>query len=141
MSVIKMYVDVAAATYEAAQIDIPADGTLYAFNMQILVGDATPVNNESVFAELSFISSPQFASNDSRGSIGQVGVGGYQALAATTVIIDGAWTMAMSGLNIHLNAGERIYLHATPGGSITATVVAYMYIDDGMDQPRAVRRR
>jgi len=140
MSVIKMYVDVAAATYEAAQIDIPADGTLYAVHLQMMVADLGPASNESVFAELSFISTPQYASNDSRGSIAQVGVGTFFADAAR-LVAHGGEVFAMSGLNIKLNAGERIYLHATPGGSLIATAVAYMYVEDGMDQPRALRRR
>jgi len=140
MSVIKMYVDVAAATYEAAQIDIPADGTLYAVDLAMMVADASPATNESVFAELSFISTPQYAANDSRGSIAQVMVGTFFTDAAR-LAVHGAERMTLAGLNIKINAGERIYLHATPGGSLVATVLAYLFVEDGMDQPRALRRR
>lgn len=141
MSIIKMYVDVASATYEAAQVDIPADGTLYAFHLGMMRTDATPVDNESVFCELSFISTPQYASNDARGSIGQVMLATFEMLEATTFGVNGPNNVFLSGLDIRLNAGERIYLHATPGGSIVATAFAYMYIHDGLDQPRAARRR
>ncbi len=140
MSVIKMYVDVAAATYEAAQIDLPADGTLYALHLMVSVSDATPASSEQVFAELSFISTPQYAANDSRGSLAQCNIKTYFADAAR-LAISGNSEFSMTGLNVRLNAGERIYLHCTPEGSIAANAIAYLYIEDGMDQPRALRRR
>jgi len=140
MSIIKMYVAASAATYAVAAIDIPANGKIRTISMGLAISDATPVTVEGAVAELSFNSTPQYATNDVRGSLCQV--------RAQPIFVDAA-RIAMAGvpfailtpIEVPVNAGERVFLHLTPDGSVSATCVAYLFIDDGLDSNKAVRRR
>jgi len=142
MSIIRMYVAASAATAAVASIDIPADGVIRAITMGVSIYDATPVTGEGASAQLSFLSSPQYAANDVRGTLCDVRNQPAHVAAAITLSNGGTPFCVMTPIAVHVAAGERVYLHCTPEGSVVATAVAYLFIDDGIDVARAqVRRR
>ena len=129
MSVIKMYLDTNAATYERAQVTLPEDGTLYGLDFVLTVTDAGPTSEESTFAELSFIDTPHYSTNGMTRSIAQINATTFFADAAR-LATHGAPRVTLTGLAIPVYAGEIIYMHVTPEGSIKATAVAYLFIRD-----------
>lgn len=142
MSIIKMAGTVTGTTFASVAVDIPAKGVIRSITLGAVFADGSPVTAEGLTVELSFLSTPQFTTNDARGSLCQV--------AQIPVFVDAA-RIAMSGtpicvltpIAIDVAAGERIYMHMVGGGaSVVVTAVAYLFIDDGIDVARAqVRRR
>lgn len=141
MSIIKMYVTASAATLASASIDIPANGIIRTITMGMFNYDTAPgTSNEQTAAELTFLSSPQYSSNDVRGSLCQISSGLFFADAAR-LSLSGDPFCILTPIAIKVMAGERVYLHCTPGGSAVASVIAYLFIDDGIDVARAQTRR
>lgn len=141
MSIIKMNVTAAAAALVSVSIDVPADGVIRTIAMGSSFTDASPVTNEGFTAELSFLSTPQFTANDVRGSLCQVSQRPVFVDAAR-IVLSGVPFCILTPIAILVSAGERIFLHLTPEGSVAAGALAYLFIDDGLDVARAqVRRR
>ena len=141
MSVIKLYVASSGTSLTSASIDIPADGVITALTVGMQIEDASPVITEGATAELSFLSSQTFATNDARGSLCQVARATAFADAAR-LVIEGSGFCVLTPIRVPVNAGERIYLHVQADGSVVATAVAYLFVEDGLDQarPRIARR-
>ena len=141
MSVIKMYVASSGTALTSASIDVPADGIITAITLGLQIEDASPVITEGSVAEVSFLSSQTFATNDARGSLCAVGRATAFADAAR-LVIEGSGFCVLTPIHVPVNAGERIYLHIQSDGSVVATAVAYLFVSDGLDQarPRITRR-
>jgi hypothetical protein len=142
MSIIKMFNTVTGVTSAATSIDIPAKGIIRLITLGALFADASPVIGEGMTAELSFLSTAQYTTNDARGSLCQVA----QAVSfadAARIVLSGTPFCLLAPIAIIVNAGERIFLHAVGGGaSVVISASAYLFIDDGIDVARAqVRRR
>jgi hypothetical protein len=142
MSIIKLYTVSTAGVLATASVDIPANGIIRTITVGLFNYDTAPgTSNEQSAGELSFLSAPQYASNDVRGSLCQVAAGLYFADAARLALA-GTPFCILTPIAVKVAAGERVYLHVTSGGSAVASAVSYLFIDDGIDVARAqVRRR
>ncbi len=141
MSIIKMYLSVSAATAASASIDVPASGSIRAITMGMQMTDASPVSAEGAFFELSFLSGATFTTNDARGSLCQVSRRAFFVDAAREAV-EGSGFCVVTPIDVKVAAGERIFLHGLPEGSVVAACVVYIYVDDGIDVGRAqIRRR
>lgn len=143
MSIIKMFVQgVGVTTLQSASIDVPAKGFIRTITLGLAFQDASPAIKEGALAELSFLSTAQFTSNDGRGSLCQVNARTVFQDAARLGIA-GVPFCVLTPVAVAVNAGERIYLHGqADAASIDFQAVAYLFIDDGIDVARPqVRRR
>jgi len=145
MSIIKMSITTGATatTVATASIDVPADGTIRAITLGMSFQDATPAISDALSAELTFLSTPQFLTNDARGSLCQTGFNvAFQD--AARLVLQGVPFCVLTPIAVAVAAGERIFLHIQASGAddIDGTATAYLFIDDGLDVGRAqIRRR
>lgn len=133
MSVYKLYADGTGGTEDGiAQLDIQFVGIINA----ILLGIQADVDADGEVArgELSFISTNAVANNDTRGSLAMVG----QRAIGTVADISSS-VVSIPGINIPVNAGERLWLHIVAAASVVSNCWAYVYVDDGGEDLR--RRR
>lgn len=146
MSVIKLFAAGLVGTLSSVSIDIPADGVIQTLTLGATIeSDAVFVDGEGVTAELSFLSSPTFTTNDVRGSLCQVRAnrsgGGAAAAWAASVAVP---FCILSGIDVPVNAGERVFLHLQGvAGIASSSAVAYLFVKDGIDitSGRTPRRR
>ena len=135
MSVYKLSAAISSAD-SIAQIDIRADGILYATSIHIRA-QAMDALNDYCTAEVSFGSVSSIAINDS-----------LQAIAMHTVVQNfltsgggvGSASHAISGLRIHVFGGERLHLHARLVAA-SGVIDALLYVDDGDTDLKPPRRR
>jgi hypothetical protein len=144
MSIIKMVTSsVGALTVVSSQIDIPAAGVIRTIAGGLTVTqDATPAAQDSVIAELSFLSTSTFTTNDARGSLCQVSWG-LTFQDAARLITHGVHFCVLTPIAVKVAAGERMFLHLQANQTdIVANTVFYLFVDDGIDVARSqVRRR
>lgn len=120
-----------------ASLDIQLDGEIQAIHMS---GEAVAADalDDGYKAELSFLSTNTFSNNDVRGSLMTI-------QAKLGLLTQGGGNVAtnaqISSLGIPVAAGERVHLHISFAGGISAAAVfAYMYIQD-KGTPRIPGRR
>lgn len=133
MSTYKMAVAEAAGTGDGlAQLDIQFDGVLTAVDWAACFHlDAA---DEQGTCELSFLSANQIGNNDARGSISMI----RQRLTSLTAEAGPLGVnKSVTGLEIPVTRGERVYLHLT---GVVAVVDCYLHVSDRSD-PRLRRRR
>ncbi len=134
MSVYKLYSAGAGGTENnAAALDVQFDGNITGLAMTSY-GDFDAAD-ESLSVEISFLSTGTFTSNDARGSL----LMNTNKLGVLTSGSMGPMQMAVSGLKIPVNQGERIHLHISSTAGVVSQNQAYIYVDDGQDSSR--RRR
>lgn len=123
---------------DAASLDIQIDGEIEAILMSADVAGADALN-DGVIAEVSFLSTNGFGSNDVRGSLMTV-------QCRQNFLTSGggnmATNMAVGGISIPVAAGERVHLHILDRGSPTSrSVHAYLYVRDKGTARVLTRRR
>lgn len=128
MSVIKLEATGSAGTTtnSAAAIDVPVDGVITAVDITIK-GDALDAADDQADAELSFLSTNSFSTNDVRNSLAMVTVQNNAMAAATG---QGSKHKTITGLRIPVFSGERIHLHLNGDTGVTPAGYAYIFIED-----------
>lgn len=119
-----------------AQLDIQFDGVITAIFGSLratLNADA-----EQVQWEVSFISTNTIGANDTRGSLFMMK--GENSMT-TSGQADHGQNAGIGGLSIVVNAGERLWLHASSSASTPSVIDVYVYVEDGQAVPTAQRRR
>lgn len=135
MTIYKLYAD--GAGDSVASLDIQIDGIITSM-MMTTVPLGVNVLDEGVQAEVSFLSSNTFTTNDARGSLMMLN----SCLGAiTTGGCNTAMNCAISSLEIPVSAGERIHLHILDIGTVTDRAThCYLYVLD-KGTPRTPGRR
>lgn len=144
MSVIKMAVDTdGTANVVSNSIDIQGDGVIEGVSLGLtLFADATPADGDNVACQVGFLSAASFgdASHDSRGILGETAIALLRGTAEDTVT--GIPWFISPTVRVPVSAGERIFIHVQPSqADMTATAVAFLYVNDGLDARPAMRRR
>ena len=117
----------------AAQLDIQFDGVITAiFGTLRATLDA---DAEFALAELSFISSQTMGNNDTRGSLMLLQL---QQHVTTSGSNSNCVNEGVSGVEIPVNAGERLWMHLQVTASTASNADFYVYVNDG--QPRQTTR-
>ncbi len=136
MTIYKLYG--AASTDSVASLDIQLDGVI---TSMLMTGMCAGVNalDEGMQAEISFLSSNTFGSNDVRGSLMTMQIRSGMLTSGMGNMCD---NINISSVNIPVNAGERIHLHIRDAGTLTGRVVhAYLYVEDKGVSRLSSRRR
>lgn len=135
--VYKLYASGTSGTTQdsAANINVRASGSIKALTLEIW-GEGMDATDDSAQAEVSFLATNTFTTNDTRGSIAMLdsSTGFVTSGMANTVK-----HLALSGLDILVNEGERIYVHTKADAGVTPKVTAYLYIEERVST-RATRR-
>lgn len=135
MSVYQLYGSGAASADGVASLDIQFDGDIVAWHASAQQSAADALSDGYAW-QASFISTSMFASNDARGVIGNVN-------SRLGLLTSGGGNMAtntgMSGLNVPVVAGERIYLHLSVLGGGSSACTWLLYVLDSADVN--IRRR
>jgi len=133
MSIYKFFQAVTGLVVASASIDMQTSGIIDSVVLGLtMAADATPADGDNAVAELSFLSTPTFATHDVRGSLAQTTV----SFLATTAegIITSVPAFFATALSVRVNAGERIFLHVLASqADISAAAVAYLYVRDGLE--------
>lgn len=136
-SVISMRATGSGGTEDAAaSIDIPFDGRIS--SVKWAAGAALDASGESVYFEVSFISTNQDAVNDARGIISQsrllMGLltsGGGSSHDNTQHWFE----------DLRVSGGERIYLHINGNAGVVSNVNCLIHLESTTAPRRAQRRR
>jgi len=137
MSIYKLHGDSTGGTENAlASLDIQFTGEITAILMAAQV--VLDADSESWRGEVSFLSTNTIDSNDARGSLAMVTAG--QVELTTSGVFLGQANLSISGLNIPVTAGERVFCHSVASAGVTADFDIYLYVDDRADS-RLRRRR
>jgi len=119
--------------------DIQADGFIEGV-LGILDGFGMDALSDNAAAELSFMSTNTFGTNDTRGSIMMVRcrqnflTSGGGANANNVFV-------AFGQKGIKVNAGERIYVHTQAAAGVTPKFVFYVYVRESGSARSSERRR
>lgn len=130
-----------ATTNGLASIDAPNDAVITGVQA-ILTGEWTTPASDSVniVGELSFLSTNQINVNDSRGSLMEISVAG--AMLSTEGGHGLASTLFMGGLDIPLNAGERLHIHSFSSAANLVGILTFLLHTQVVNTARrSVRRR
>lgn len=127
MSIYQLYGTTGAVADGLSSLDVQFDGDIVAYYVSL----ETDANAHSDKAELevSFLSSSMHTNNDARGVIAAIGMR-FSALTSGSI---NSWaTATLSGIQVPVVAGERIYLHVPMfSGSLTvANAKAILYVSD-----------
>ena len=145
MSIIKLYASGALSTaIVSVSADVPLDGYISTVALGCaMAGETAPTNLMQVVAEMSFSSTPQFASNDVRNSLCQATIAMIANPAAAPVLaLPSVPFCVLTGLHVRIYAGEKVWVHlqAALATIDTFNAVGYVFIEDGEDKGR-VRAR
>jgi hypothetical protein len=102
----------------------------------------TPTSGDSTVCEVTFASTPQFTTNDSRSSLCQVTsvVSGAGAADGTKQLPSVPFCLT-NGINVPVKAGERIWIHIQHSqADIGGSGVAYLFIRDRSERSSSRRR-
>lgn len=136
MTVYKLYAG--AVGDSAASLDIQLDGEIEAIMMGV-EASGVQAADEGVAAEVSFMSTSSFTVNDTRGSLMMLQ---YRVGLLTSGMAPAGSHMAVGNLEIPVGQGERIHLHVTDFGTVTARRAwAYIYVRDRGIARTPTRRR
>lgn len=123
-----------ATTDAAAQLDIPEDGDIVAIHGEMVASDLD-TDADRIEAELSFLSTSQFTTNDARGSIAALRLMGTVETLVGVATPRAALDIAL-GDGIPVAAGERLYIHVSASAGVNPRISFHVYIAH-----RAVTRR
>lgn len=125
-----------ATSNNFAQLDIVEDGKLWAWYMSVSPTGMDALNDECA-VEISFASSNSLNSNDTRQSIAEIRTAqNFLTSGGGT----GSMTAGLSGLDIAMVAGERIFMHAITDTGVSGQASAYLYVKDGSGGSTRFRR-
>lgn len=119
----------------AANIDIPEDGMIT--GVEWSAAPALNADGEEFAAELSFIATGQFSTNDSRGQISVV-------RARLGLLTSGASATGLdrfTPMDLAVSGGERIYLHLTATAGVVSSVELIIHFEPGSTRTRRSARR
>lgn len=120
----------------AASVDIPRDGFITGIEWD--ANADLDADTERFRAELSFIATNQFATNDVRGRISSVSV----QISLTTSGIATAFLQKWVGpLNLRVAGGERLYLHLFGTSGLASEARCNVHLDTGTGAERRSARR
>lgn len=142
MTTVKMLLDISGIVTASNNIDVSLDGTLEAFSLMVSMSiNATPATGDGIQSELSFLSSSNIGSgHDSRGILGEVTSQMLVGLANSHILPSVPFIFA-NGLDIKVNAGERMFIHGVASqADVAGRAIAMLYIRDRGDKT-APRRR
>lgn len=123
--VYKLYCAVSADTNAAAQVTIQRSGRIVAISLGCALDSVT--DNSSAAVELSFSSSAQAATNDTVGPVAMVRPwNNFTTSGNTCPSVDRS---NLSGLNIPVSAGDRLYINVDGSGTYTAYVDCFVYVE------------
>jgi len=137
MTIYKLFKNFSASLDSGASLDIQFNGFI---NAIVLSAQADmDADLEKYRIELSFLSSSTFNINDARGSLAIIGARASAAGTPASLSQYGI-NIALSGLNIPVSQGERLYLHAVMTGTADLDATAFTYTTD-RSNPTLRRRR
>lgn len=124
-NIVGIYGAVTGGTQNAlASVDIPQDGVITGIDWDV---DADlDADTEFLRLELSFISTNQLTTNDVRGRISSIG--GRISLTTSGVAVTSLQKM-VAGLDLPVNGGERLYLHADSTAGVSASARCNVHLD------------
>ena len=136
MSIYKLYgTSTGGSENGIGALDIVADGTIRAVSIDYRAD--LDADDEFIEVEISFGSSNTVQVNDTRQSIFSAR---KQTALLTSGVYDGQISGAVSGLNIPVIQGERVFLHVNATAGVLGRGGGYMYVEDSLDT-RLRRRR
>ncbi len=120
-----------------SMIDIPMDGFIIGIDWDLNAN--LDADDEVCSVELSFISTNQIGTNDTRGRISSVSL---RAVVLTAVGVHnfgvnkwlGSFDLAVAG-------GERLFLHSVSTAGVTGTARCGLFVDQPGSTRRSARRR
>ena len=127
MSIYKMFNSFAASADSGASLDIQFDGQLVVIDWNVN-GDFD-ADLERYEIEVSFLSTNTFSSNDSRGSLSQVGARAAAAGTPASLVVDSTQKV-VTGLDIPVVQGERVHLHGSITGLGVVAATVYLHVND-----------
>lgn len=133
----KLYGAINADADAIASIDIQNDGFINAMLIAMTAAGMDALSDQ-LRVEISFLSSNTLENNDSRGSLITMAIS--QNFLTTGGGTSGG-NNSVSGLRIQVSQGERIFMHGKISTGVSGKATAYLYVDDGVDQKPARRRR
>jgi len=117
-----------------ASLDIPQDGVITGIDWD---GRAdVDADGEVIEAELSFIATAQFGTNDVRGRLSSVGA---QISLTTSGVAHTSLQKFVGPTEIPVAGGERLHLHLNATAGLSSTIRVNIHLDVG--RSRDVRRR
>lgn len=142
LTLIQVHVLATASGDNVASVDIPEDGFIVGIDWDMhSTGDATGyADSDHIAAQLSFIATNQFLTNDARGVISNC------SIATGTLTTSGIGSPFQSKMvafpePLDVAGGERVHLHIQEGGVATATVNVMIHLKVRGASPRRSRRR
>jgi len=137
VSVYKLHGVASADTDGLAQLDVQFDGRIVAWMIMATALSADAIA-DGFEIEISFLSGSMFTNNDARGVIAMAA---WQQQFLTTGGGPSSVNSHLSGLQIPVSAGERVYLHLNAAGSPgNVAISCLLYVEDDSD-PLLRRRR
>lgn len=135
-TIIHMRGDGTGGTQDAvANIDVPDDGTIE--GVEWAGAASLDANGEEFAAELSFIATNQFGTNDSRGQISTIRAG-------IGILTSGGGVTQLSRftpMNLDVAGGERLYLHLTASAGVASSIEINLHFRPSRGLPRRSQRR
>jgi len=136
--VIGMFGAITGGTQDSlAMIDIPQEGFIIGIDWDL--NTQLDADGEVVTVELSFIASNQITTNDVRGRLSSI------SAQSNVLSLVGQDTQSfqkwLSGFDIAVAGGERMFLHAVSSAGLVGSVRCNMFVDLGTTTRRSARRR
>lgn len=120
----------------SAMMDVQTDGDLIAIDWD---WRAALNASETIDLELSFIATNQLTTNDVRGRISSIS---SEIVAITAVgVAHSSMQKFLSGFNISMAGGERLYLHALSSAGVVHSGRVNLYFDFTVSPVRRSARR
>ena len=140
--VIVIHMSTATLGDAGATIDIPQDGQIVGVNMNIAPLDLD-TSGDSFRAELSFIATAQFTTNDARGIIASMeAVGLVEGTPGSAVNAAMQNHVNLQPDGIAVSGGERLFINSTVSTGVTGRITLDIYLRVGRRaSPRRSRRR
>lgn len=126
-TVYKLYGSTSGGGSSPTQLDIQKSGRIEAISLDIAVEGADALNDGGT-CEVSFSSATSATVNDTRSSL--IGFRSLQGFLTTGGGPTGK-CVVVTGLDIAVSAGERVWLHFAAVGTVVLYVTAYIYVNDG----------
>ena len=139
-TILQLYASISGTGDGVASLDVPEDGEIMGIDWD-MVGTAGFQSADAIQAQLSFLASSQFVTNDARGAISSCGLAvGLVSTNGTGGGIHAQKFVSMEeGLNV--SGGERLHLHALLVGVATTETRCLVHLKTKRTAARRSRRR
>lgn len=141
LTIMTLFANVSASASGAASSDIPEDGFIVGVDWTIGISTGGGFQSaDSMTAQLSFVGTSQFATNDVRGpiSMATTGVGAVTTSGVASVQAN-KWVGFPEPMQVA--GGERIFLHVTEVGVAAVDIWVLVHLRTGRAIPRRSARR